>query len=294
MSMEYSLRNEYLHLMVSTKGAEIVSLKYNNIELIWQAEKEWQRHAPILFPIVGKLKNNQYTLNEKIYSLPQHGFARDKEWLCTLHTDTILQFELTDDDETFKMYPFHFSLLAEYELQENVVKITFKVFNPYHSILPFSIGFHPAFNTFGQLDECYLKFNRKNKSLSLLRSFLSEGLISKQKESISFDKTEVKKLQLSTHLFDNDALVFEDGGIESIALENSSLNYSIQVSASNCRHWGIWTKSNCNKFICIEPWMGLADTTDHDGNFFNKKDMILLDAYQSWEWGVEIKLGDKN
>ncbi len=288
--MEYSLQNKYLQLIVSTKGAEIVSLKHNNVELMWQAEKEWQRHAPILFPIVGKLKNNQYIINDKMYSLPQHGFARDREWLCTLHTNTTLQFELTDDDETFKMYPFYFSLLAEYELQENIVKITFKVFNPYHYVLPFSIGFHPAFNTFGKLDECTLKFNRRNKSLPLQRTFLCEGLLSKQKEAISFINANEEKLSLSTPLFDNDALVFEDGGIESMGLENSSLDYSIQVSASNCRNWGIWTKPGCNQFVCIEPWMGIADTTDHNGNFFNKKDIILLDAYRSWEWGVEIHI----
>ncbi|GIV28516.1 MAG: LACX protein [Bacteroidia bacterium] len=288
--MEYNLQNKHLSLIVSTNGAEIISLKYQNRELIWQAENEWQRHAPILFPIVGKLKNNQYQYNNQFYSLPQHGFARDKEWLCTLHTEDTLQFELTDDEETFNIYPFHFSLIVEYQLVESGVNITFKIFNPYHEILPFSIGYHPGFNTFGELEDCSVIFERNNKSLILQRTFLYNGLISNQKEAISFDNTEIEKLRLNTRLFDNDALVFENSGIVSITLENSSWPYSIKISSPNCKNWGIWTKPNCNKFICIEPWMGIADTVDSNRDILNKKDIILLNAYSGWEWEINLDI----
>lgn len=286
--MVYTLNNKTIALKVNTKGAELISLLYKGKELLWQANDPWKRTAPILFPIVGKLKNNQYRYLNAIYTLEQHGFARDKEWLCTSINvkQGKIQLELTDDDETFSKYPFHFSLITEYSfIDDNSIKIHFKVFNPHYNVLPFSIGFHPAFNTFNDLDNCQVFFKGHSISLPLKRTLLKDGLLSDEKEIIS-DDTNIK---LQANLFENDAIVLENAGINEAILSNNNWNYQISIK-SNCNHWGIWTKPKCTNLVCIEPWMGIADNLNTNGDILNKKDIILLEAYQFLEWDVEIRI----
>lgn len=286
--MIYNIENNFLKVKINSVGAEIVSIQYQNAELIWQAQQPWKRHAPILFPIIGKLKNNHYIYQNKIYSLPQHGFARDKEWICTLHSQTIAEFELTDDENTLAQYPFHFSLIIKYELINTQINITFTVFNPHHSDLPFSIGFHPAFNTFKQLNKCYLKFFPEKNSLK--RTLLKDGLLSHQYEIIQLQQKHI--LHLNEELFIQDAIVLEHPEIQEIQLCCDDWYYQININGGNCTNWGIWTKNNCSEFICIEPWMGIADSQEiiHN-NILHKKDIILLPPYQNFQWQVQISIG---
>jgi len=286
--MIYTFSNKALEIKVNTKGAELISLLYKGKELLWQANEPWKRTAPILFPIVGKLKNNQYRYLNTIYTLEQHGFARDKEWLCTSLNakQGKIQFELTDDEETFSKYPFRFSLISEYSfIDDNSIKIHFKVFNPHYNVLPFSIGLHPAFNTFNDLDNCRVFFKGHSIPLPLKRTLLKDGLLSDEKEIISDEPT----IKLQTCLFENDAIVLENTGINEMILSNKHWNYQISIK-SDCKHWGIWTKAKYLDFVCIEPWMGIADTINTNGDILNKKDIILLQAYQSFEWSVEIRV----
>ncbi|HPQ09645.1 MAG TPA: aldose 1-epimerase family protein [Bacteroidia bacterium] len=284
--MFYQIENNYLKVKFSSQGAEIVSIQYKNQELIWQALPVWKRHAPVLFPIIGKLKNDSYIYNSKIYSLPQHGFARDKEWINTFHSENLCEFELTDDEQTFQNYPFHFSLIIKYQLIQSSLKIHFHIFNPHHSVLPFSIGFHPAFNTFGNLNNCFIQFI-PDKTF-LYKTILKNGLLSNQKEKLLLENS---TLYLNEDLFSNDAIVLENPDISAMILSNPEWNYSIKISPNGCKNWGIWTK--CKDFICIEPWMGIADSESTSGNLLKKKDIILLLPYQHFDWYVDIDVFEK-
>ena len=144
----HQLENSLLSVSVNSFGAELASLK-NNLqeELIWQADKTiWPRHAPVLFPVVGKLKNNLFSYQNKEYTLPQHGFARDKEFILIHKCENKLEFELTSNKESLLLYPFHFSLIISYTLIENKLNTSYKIFNPDANELLFSIGAHPGFN----------------------------------------------------------------------------------------------------------------------------------------------------
>lgn len=285
--MTYTIENTILKVRINSKGSEITSIHYKNKELLWQANVPWQRHAPILFPIVGKLNTDRYLYQGKLYSLPQHGFARDKEWVNTLHTSSTAEFELTDDEDTFIHYPFHFSLITKYELLNTSISITYTVFNPYHEYLPFSIGFHPAFNTFGKLNTCYLKIYPEKKSIQ--KNLLKNGLISQQQEIIPLQDQSI--LPLHEHLFENDAIVLQHPNIKEIKLCSDEWDYSISIHGDDCIHWGIWTKNNCSEFICIEPWMGIADEEiKNTPDIIHKKDIILLPPYQTWTWRIQITI----
>ncbi|MCX7728349.1 MAG: aldose 1-epimerase family protein [Bacteroidia bacterium] len=286
--MSLLIQNKYLKAQFSNIGAELISLRYRNKELIWNADPPWKRHAPILFPIVGKLKDNTFFWKDNSYTLFQHGFARDVEWLCTYHSDTTIEFELTDTEMTFQNYPFHFSLIAEYQVVENTLEIFFRVFNPYHDTLPFSIGYHPAFCLHHQLPDYQLNFFPEQNEL--LCTKLKDGLITNQRYTIPLSNS---ALQLEASLFQDDAIVLENNFISEIELWSLKDNFSISVKSNNVKNWGVWTKLNCNEFICIEPWLGVADNENHNQKLEQKKDIILLPPYQSFEWKIIIEIKNK-
>lgn len=145
-----TLKNQYLTVTINEFGAELTSVQENDadhIEYIWQADPNyWKRHAPVLFPIVGRLKDNQYQYNNQTYEMTQHGFARDNFFEVKNQDESSVDLELTDSPETLKKYPFKFRLVISYKLTGHALKVSLSVFNPNTDELLFSIGAHPGFN----------------------------------------------------------------------------------------------------------------------------------------------------
>ena len=144
----HSISNHFLSVNVNSFGAELCSVysPETAIEYIWQADPSvWARHAPNLFPLVGKLKEGSYVHEGAVYKLPQHGFARDQDFVCIEESEHKLCFELTATEQTLKDFPFHFSLQISYTLTEHKIRVDYSVFNPDSKELYFSLGAHPAF-----------------------------------------------------------------------------------------------------------------------------------------------------
>lgn len=147
--MDYQLKNNFLTVTLSDKGAEIQSVKDVNSgrEYMWQADPEiWGRHAPVLFPVVGRLKDDQYTYDGKTYHMGQHGFARDAQFTVEEQDDKHIVFLLTSNEDTKKMYPFDFELRVSYSLVNNLLEEHFTVTNTDTKEMIFGIGGHPGFN----------------------------------------------------------------------------------------------------------------------------------------------------
>ncbi|HWY12807.1 MAG TPA: aldose 1-epimerase family protein [Bacteroidia bacterium] len=285
----YSISNNSISISVNTSGAELISLKSNNNELLWQADKSvWPRYAPVLFPIVGKVKNNQITINNITYNLPQHGFARDKEFVLVEEKDNCLEFELTADEQTLAIYPFHFSLRIRYELEAIGIKIKYIVFNPAGEILPFSIGAHPGFNCKRVADESledfYLEFENKKE---LVGEKLNDGLLSGESYSIKLNEN---KLPLNPDLFNNDALVFKNRQIEKVKLCSTKSKTQIIFNCKNWPYFGIWSKKGSDSFVCLEPWHGITDSLNAKGDFNNKEGIIKLEAYKAFETAYSFEI----
>jgi galactose mutarotase-like enzyme len=284
----FVLENEYTKATFNALGAELCNFysKKSNKEYIWQGEKTiWARHAPILFPIVGKLKNNSYTYQNKDYQLSQHGFARDMEFNCINSTTTELVFILEETEESLKKYPFRFKLFVKYKLLKNVLTIEYEVQNPDTNTLYFSIGAHPGFNCEPNFSQYELFFSSENE---LNRILLSDGLI-----SISTEKIEFKNniLQLKIELFDKDAIVIENLSSEYIVLQHKTDKSYVKLSAKGCPFYGIWAKKDCEKFVCLEPWHGITDTENHNSDFTTKKGIINLSANQKFNCKYSIEVG---
>jgi galactose mutarotase-like enzyme len=279
-----TIKNSDLTAVIKHFGAELCSLKDNsNAEYIWGGNPEfWGKHSPILFPIVGTLKNNSYQYNDTEYQLSRHGFAREMNFELIDKRENSATFSLASSDETLKKYPFDFELHLIYTLENTSLKIEYKVINKGNSKMPFSIGAHPAFDLPNNFENYSLEFEKEEPLEFYL---LEDGLISNTTDQIQLDK---KQLQLNYKLFENDALVFKKLSSKSITiLENSKP--ILKVSYEDFPDLGIWTPPNA-PFICIEPWFGYSDTVDTFGNLFEKEGIQVLDSNETFKSRFSIEI----
>lgn len=275
--MNYEIKNSFIKVKIKSFGAELNSLQKmdENLEYIWQGDsKYWNRHSPILFPIVGRLKEDSYTYQNQKYNMTQHGFARDKEFEVIKNEADFIEFRLKSDEKILEIYPFSFELYVSYKLEKSSLIISYKVVNKSDDKMLFSIGAHPAFNWTLKEDEkkedYFLEFENIKETK---RYFLNDkGLI--------YDSVDLKiidnKIALNEKLFQNDALVFNDLNIKSVILKNSNNEKFIKLDFNNFPYLGIWSKPTGAPFICIEPWFGVADEDSSNQNFEDKKGIINL------------------
>lgn len=282
--MNTTISNKILSASIKYAGAELFSITDNQKkEYIWNGNPDfWPKHSPILFPIVGSLKNDTYIFDEKEYHLPRHGFARDMEFQLIEKTESSATFSLVYNEETLQKYPFKFELQIIYKLEENKLYIGYKVINKGETQLPFSIGAHPAFALPGEFSNYSIQFEKEEK---LEYSLLENGLISDTTETL---ETSNNAVLLSYKLFENDALVFKTLQSNSLTILENSKPY-LKVDFETFPNLGIWTKENA-PFICIEPWFGYSDTLEKFGNILRKEGILLLEANQIFnaEFSIEV------
>lgn len=278
------LKNSILTAEIKHFGAELISLKTNlNREYIWEGNSEfWGKHSPILFPIVGSLKNNSFHHNETEYHLSRHGFARDMEFELIEATENSATFNLQSSAETVKVYPFEFELQIIYTLDKNNLSIAYNVFNKGKSRMPFSIGAHPAFALPNQFENYAIAFEKKE---SLDYYLLENDLTSNKTKKLEVHN---KQVPLAYELFEDDALIFKTIKSKSVTiLENE--NPFLRVHFEDFPSLGIWTKMKA-PFICIEPWFGYADTTENSGNLFEKEGIQILESNATFHSKFSIEI----
>ena len=274
--MNSSIENDRLKIISSTKGAELQSIKgqHSDLEYLWQGNAEhWGRRSPVLFPVVGKLKDNSYSFEGATYTLGQHGFARDMEFELVESSAHHLMYHLKANEESRKVYPFDFELSITYTLKGHQLTVSYMIENPSDENLFFSIGAHPAFN-------CPMREGEKRSDYHLQfggrevleRQLLMEGLRTGDRVPVL---TGEKILPVTDRLFDEDALIFEGFESGEIAICRGDTPY-VTVIFDEFEYLGIWSKSDKSPFICIEPWLGIADHMHHNGEIREKEGIIEL------------------
>jgi galactose mutarotase-like enzyme len=278
------ISNSKLTASIKHAGAELFSLKNkNDKEYIWEGNPAfWGKHSPVLFPIVGTLKNNTYTINNISYHLPRHGFARDMEFNLVSKTDESAVFSIQSNDETLKIYPFKFELQIIYTLIDSQLDIKYEVINKTNSKMPFSIGAHPAIALPENFKDYALEFEKKE---TLEYSLLENDLISNKTKQL---ETKEGQIHLNYSLFENDALIFKSLESNSLTISENNTPY-VKVDFSDFPSLGIWTKENA-PFICIEPWFGYSDTPKNSGNIFEKEGILTLEANQAFNSKFSIEI----
>jgi galactose mutarotase-like enzyme len=286
-----TIENELLKIAVRQKGAELAGIyhKKNQLEYLWSGDPAfWGKQSPVLFPIVGTLKNDTYFFNGNAYRLGRHGFARDSEFeLCSRH-ETSANFTLTSNENTLKLYPFPFRFTIGYSLSENQLTVSYTVINSGKSDLYFSVGGHPAFRVpqdgGAGYEDYYLEFgNIENTGRWPISK---EGLIETAPAPLL---KESKRLPLSKSLFDKDALVFKDLRSRRVALLSDKSPHGLSVDFSGFPYLGIWAAKNAD-FVCIEPWCGIADSVNSSQQLTAKEGIERLAAGGIFErsWKVEL------
>lgn len=285
----FSIDNGNLKIKVNKKGAELASvLQLNNqYEFMWNANSSvWNRHAPILFPIVGKLNNNKVLINNGIYEMSQHGFARDCDFELVNKTDTELQFLLKSNEQTIEKYPFQFDLYIIYGFtsESNELKITYKTVNNSETEMPFSIGAHPGFMLpVANLNEFEIDFFEGN---FIERHLLADGLFNNETETLLLTNS---KLNLSEEVFDKDAIVIKNSKSKTISLNHKNSNFKVSCSFNDFTDLGIWAKKGNHNFVCLEPWLGYADESGFEGEIATKKGIIQLPKGNIFEASYYLK-----
>jgi galactose mutarotase-like enzyme len=281
--MKYSIESADLWVEVNSIGMELSSIrsKHSNQEYLWQGNPAfWTGQAPVLFPIIGALKNGQLNYQGKFFELPKHGLVRNsvKPKLIESGTD-FLRFGMAWDAETLEIYPFKFSLEITFLLDGKSLQIQHWITNSADESMLYSIGGHPAFNCPLKADESYedyyLEFEEEETAATWLID--QSGLISLEQKPI-LDHT--KNLPLHSHLFDYDALVFKNLKSSSVKLFHRKKGPLLAVDFEDFNYLGIWAKPAA-PFVCIEPWLGIADSVDSSQNFEEKEGILKLASGQS-------------
>ncbi|RZM29815.1 MAG: aldose 1-epimerase family protein [Pedobacter sp.] len=284
------LENEQFTATFNAHGAELQSLvnKNTGLDYIWSADpKFWAKHSPILFPIVGALKDNSYTYSGQRFELPRHGFARDREFGVEKISETVLLFSLKADAESMAVFPFDFVLALRYTLTDTGLRCSYEVSNPGTENLLFSIGGHPAFATPVTGGISYTDYELVfNADSDLTYYEITDNLISNHTQTIALSEN---TLRLSHELFYNDALVFKTLKSDQITLRNTVNEHGMEFHFEGFPYFGIWSAKDAD-FVCLEPWCGIADGVEHDQELAHKEGIVTLAPQAAWSRSWEVKL----
>lgn len=282
MSDWYQIESNQIIIQVTTKGAELKRLfnKVWNKEMLWSGdEKIWNRTAPILFPIVGALKDGEYTYADKNYSLGRHGFIRDMNFNCTLCTENKLQFKFVTNKDSYKIYPFLFDFTVEYFIHEESLKVLHTIKNLDKKEIPFSFGLHPAFELRGY-ENYEIKFDKSEEENYLLE----DGLLNKSSK-YKFPNP----FKLAKDTFVNDALIIESPRSKQVEIIDTKTKEVVKMIYGKVPFLGVWGPIG-NQFISIEPWFGAPDTNEHDKKLENKLGIMHLKEGSQFTYQFEIQL----
>ena len=283
------IENDILKVSIKTKGAELDSIynKETNLEYMWGGDPAfWGKKSPVLFPVVGTLKNDIYYYNHKEYSLSRHGFAREMDFMVTAQTSSSAQFTLQSNEITFSKYPFSFRFDVIYSLKADKLLVNYKITNTGNDRLYFSVGGHPAFKVPLVNDtvynDYYLEFNRPETTGRWPIS--KDGLIESSPAPLLNNKN---RLSLSKELFYNDALVFKNLVSDKISLRSEKITNGLEFDFAGFQYLGIWAAKNAD-FVCIEPWCGIADSVTSDQQIVDKEGINKLAVKEIFErsWSV--------
>jgi galactose mutarotase-like enzyme len=274
---------------INRSGAEICSItNRQGLEYIWQAnESVWSRHAPVLFPIVGRLKGDVYNFENKDYQLTQHGFARDLDFSVVEEGPDSCVFELASSEKTLRVYPFEFMFRIAYRVSGNRITTSYTVINPGEKTLWFSVGAHPGFNCSLQPNETFEDYYLEFEPGDYQCTQLAGGLRLENKHLLPLVNN---RLFLTGNLFDNDALVFENNQVNRLSLASVTSTHRIELECNGWPYFGIWARKGIKRFICLEPWYGVADALNTSGRIHEKAGIMQLGPGKEFSCNFSIVL----
>lgn len=271
--MVHYIENDILKIGVKEYGCELTSVlsKKDGYEYLWQGDESiWYGQAPILFPIVGRLIDDEYSLNGKTYTMPKHGFARKLNWALLNKDEDTMSFILSENEDTLKIFPYEFDLIVTYTITENTLKVSHCVVNKNEDTMYFSIGAHPAFNC--KIGD-KLSFDN-NETLCTEKIDLVKSL--RLPETFPVLNNE-KDIIITEDVFKEDALILHGIESENITLIHKDNKHTVHFNLGKAPYLGVWAKPGA-PYVCIEPWFGVNDSFEKKNDFSEKDAINKLDA----------------
>jgi galactose mutarotase-like enzyme len=280
----FTIEDQQLRINIHPKGAELQSIFHKGLqtEYMWNGDPAfWGKHSPLLFPIVGTLKDNTYYFADKAYHLSRHGFARDREFAVESQAPESITFLLRSDEATRTVFPFEFELRVIYRLLLEGLTTTYRITNPGQTPLYFSVGGHPAFRVpLAQgtaYTDYYLEFDKQEDAPRWPIS--KDGLIEREPKALLVD---AKTIPLTKELFAKDALVLKGLRSSGISLRSARTERGLHMDFPDFPFLGIWAAPGAD-FVCIEPWCGIADSVDTNQQWTTKEGINRLEAGGTFE-----------
>jgi galactose mutarotase-like enzyme len=285
------IENADLRVAIKPQGAELDSIvhKHHQLEYLWQGDAAfWGKKSPVLFPIVGTLKDNRFTHEGKTYHLSRHGFARDKTFTVEQQSADTATFLLVSDEESLKNYPFSFEFRLHYALKDNTLSVTYDVKNTGDGLMCFSVGGHPAFRVPLVAETDYTDyFIELNAPETRGRYPLSKNGLLELKPNPFLENAD--KIPLHPSLFDEDAVVLKHLSATRIAILSEKTPHGLRMTFDGFPYFGIWAAKNA-PFVCLEPWCGIADSVNTTQALTEKEGINHLASGAHFErtWAVEM------
>ena len=290
--MIYTIKNDKIEVSVEDLGAQMRSIKdATGKEYLWQGDENyWNVSAPNLFPYIARLTEGKYILKGRTYEMPKHGFLRNSVLKLKEKTQTKMVFSLTDSEETYKMYPYHFEIKVKYELFENELKVSYNVANKDKKVMYFGVGGHPGFQVPVEKELSFEDyFIEYAKGTDMKRVGMSEDCFVTGKDE-AFPLEENRRLYLHHNLFDDDAIILKDAPSK-VVLASEKGSARIEMETSHLEYLGIWHKPASDApYVCIEPWSSLPSKKDIIEDLEKQDNLVSLkpDGYYTGFFKVKI------
>lgn len=280
----FTIKNDMLTATVKEYGAELHSVVSNDsgFDFLWNGDTSvWYGQSPILFPIIGRLLDDKYYYDGKEYTMPKHGLFRKRDAQVVYCKDNKLVMMQTADAKTMESYPFTFVVYITFELIGKSIRVTHEVVNTNEKTMYFSIGAHPGFKC--KIGD-YLEFD-ENETLST--EMIDSDSIRVNDKIPVLDNA--KRITITEHIFDNDALILSGIRSKHITLYSTDSNRRVKFDFGGSPYLGIWAKPGA-PYVCLEPWFGVNDSRDKKDCICKKDGIIALDAGKPFEfsWTAEF------
>ena len=280
--MNYTIKNDILTVQIASKGAELMSVKKNGVEYLWQGDPAyWTGRAYNLFPACGRMVEGKYTYKGNIYEMKIHGIVRYTECEVAVHEADRVVFILEANEETKKIYPFDFKFFAEFKLEGNKLIHKYTAVNNGDTVMPCTFGGHPGFNVpldNGEFSDYYLEFSEECEPTEAFFSHSGklEGLRDK------------KFIDLKHSLFDNDS-IFLSGAADTVTLKSDKSDRSVTVVYPDMQYIGIWHMPQTDSpYVCIEPWCGSPATPGQLSDIETMQDLFHLAPGETKSVGFDV------
>lgn len=283
-----TISSEVLTARINLFGAELTSLTdMQGHEMMSDGDPAfWRGRAPLLFPVVGQLRGDAYRHNGQSYSMEKHGFARRSDFTLREHEDNKAVLTLCANDVTRRIYPFDFKLKMTFEVLQNALLMTAQISNKGDCDMPFSFGFHPAFAwplPYGE--NAHKIIFEKDEPAPIRRIGIEPGLI---EPALHDSPVDGNILTPRFAHFENDAMIWDELNSRSLTWGDPASTH-LQIEFPDTRWLGIWQKPGA-KYLCIEPWAGMADPVGFDGDFTEKPGVMKLLPDESHSFRMNVKL----